>query len=224
MPAKVIACQVLEADLRPLMPPDTEFESLAISLHNRPRNLAAALKDAVEAADGHYDPIFLGYGLCAQATVGLVAHRSRLVLFRTDDCIGVFLGSSRARREEMERQPGTYFLTRGYIGDGTGSLFDDYPRLVRRYGEERARAVMEELFRHYRRLVLVSLPGSEPSEADRDYARMNAERFGLDYEEKVGSRDLLERMASGRWGGDIAVFGPGEPVTLAAMMATDGTS
>jgi hypothetical protein len=219
MPAKVIACQVLEADLRPLMPPDTVFESLAISLHNRPRNLAATLKEAVEAADGHYDPIFLGYGLCAQATVGLVARHSRLVLFRTDDCIGVFLGSSRARREEQERQPGTYFLTRGYIGDGTGSLFDDFPRLVRRYGEERARSVMEELFRHYRRLVLVSLPGSEPSEADRAYARANAERFGLAYEEKVGSRDLLERMASGRWGGDIAVFGPDEPVTLAAMMA-----
>ncbi len=219
MAPKVIACQVMLDELRALMPADTEFESLEISLHNRPRKLHAALQAAVEAADGRYDPIYLGYGLCAQATTGLVARWSRLALFRTDDCIGVFLGSRKARLDLMVSEPGSYFLTRGYIRDGAGSVFDDYPRLVKRYGEELAKSVMEDLLGHYRRLVLITLPGAEPSEADRCYARANADRFGLEYVAIEGSRDLLAQMAAGRWGGDVVLFEPGAPVTLKVMMA-----
>lgn len=218
MTAKVIACRVMFDELKAVMPADTVFEALEISLHNRPRTLHAALERAVVAADGHYDPICLGYGLCSQATVGLVAQKSRLVLFRADDCIGVFLGSRQARARQLEADPGCYFLTRGYIGDGTGSVFDEYNRMERRYGPEKAMDLMKEMLAHYRKLVFVTVAGNGPTEAEQRYARANAARFGLDYIEMEGTLELLQRMALGRWGDGIAVFAPGEPVTFSAMM------
>lgn len=219
MTPKVIACQVMLNELQALMPADWSFESLEIGLHNRPRRLHAALQAAIEAADGSYDPIYLGYGLCAQATVGLSTRTSRLVLLRTDDCIGAFLGSRQARSDLLESDPGSYFLTRGYIGDGTGSVFDDYPRLEKRFGQERAAAVMQELLGHYRRLVYITMPGVEPLESDRLYARTHAANFGLDYVEMEGSLKLLKQMADGDWSGDVLMVPPGECITLDMMMS-----
>jgi hypothetical protein len=218
MTPKVIACQVMLNELRSLMPADWSFDSLEIGLHNRPRRLNAALQAAIDAADGNYDPIYLGYGLCAQATVGLSAKQSRLVLLRTDDCIGVFLGSRQARSDLLESDPGSYFLTRGYIGDGTGSVFDDYPRLEKRFGQERAAAVMRELLGHYRKLVYITMPGVEPMESDRLYARTHAANFGLDYVEMEGSLALLRQMAEGDWSGEVLMVLPGERITLDMMM------
>lgn len=220
MAPKVIACQVMLNELRSLMPADWSFEGLEIGLHNRPRRLHEALQAAIEAADGNYDPIYLGYGLCAQATVGLSARHSRLVLLRTDDCIGAFLGSRQARSDLLESDPGSYFLTRGYIGDGTGSVFDDYPRLEKRFGQERAAAVMQELLGHYRRLVYITMPGVEPPEGDRLYARTHAANFGLDYVEMEGSLALLKQMTDGDWSGDVLMVPPGERITLDMMMAS----
>lgn len=219
MTPKVIACQVMLNELRSLMPADWSFESLEISLHNRPRRLHAALQAAIDAADGQYDPIYLGYGLCAQATVGLSARQSRLVLLRADDCITAFLGSRQARRNLLDSDPGSYYLTRGYIGDGTGSVFDDYPRLEERFGRERATAVMQELLGHYRKLVYITMPGVEPMESDRLYARAHAANFGLEYVEMEGSLALLKQMAEGDWSGDVLMVSPGELITLDMMMS-----
>ena len=218
MTAKLIACRMMFDELRALMPPDTEFEPLEIGLHNRPRRLHAALAEAVAAADGHYDPIYLGYGLCSTATVDLVAHKSRLVLFRADDCIGVFLGSRQERLRQLQSDPGCYFLTRGYIGDGTGTVFDEYNRMEKKYGPEQAMDLMQEMLAHYTKLVFLIVPGQEPTEAERAYARDNAERFGLAYVEMQGTLELLRQMAKGTRSSNIAVFAPGEPVSLNAML------
>ena len=128
-------------------------------------------------------------------------------------------GSRKARSDLLESDPGSYFLTRGYIGDGTGSVFDDYPRLEKRFGQERAAAVMQELLGHYRRLVYITMPGVEPLESDRLYARTHAANFGLDYVEMEGSLALLKQMADGDWSGDVLMVPPGECITLDMMMS-----
>jgi len=218
MKPKVITCRVMLDEFRALMPEGTDFEAFDISRHNRPAALRAALQAAVDAADGLYDPILLGYGLCSQATVGIVARTSRLVVFRTDDCIGIFLGSRRAQRERAHRQPGSYFLSRGWIGNGVGSVFDEYDRMTRRYGAARGMSLFRKMLAHYRRLVHIVMPEAETLESDRRFARANAERFDLDYVETEGTNALIRRMVAGEWGGDILVVPPGVPITLDAML------
>ena len=66
--------------------------------------------------------IILGYGLCSRAVVGLRAEGCTLVVPRVDDCIAIFLGSGDAYRTQHCSEPGTYYLTKGWIEAGDAPL------------------------------------------------------------------------------------------------------
>ena len=123
-------------------------------------------------------------------------------MFRTDDCIGVFFGSRKAQRDFAFNESGSYFLSRGWIGDGNGSVFDEYDRMEKRYGPERAMNVLKKLLAHYTRLVHIIMPNAASLDADRDYARHAADKFGLNYVEVEGTVELIRRMIDGQWNGD----------------------
>jgi len=201
-----------------MMQPDTEFEVFDISQHSRPDLLRANLQTAINAADGLYDPILLGYGLCSHSVVGLSARKSRLLVFRADDCIAIFLGSQQARRERAFAQPGSYFLSRGWIGDNAGSIFDEYTQWEKRYGVERAKSVLQKMLAHYHQLVHIVMPGTRTLVSDRKYAEDNAAKFGLEYVEIPGTTELIHRMAVHGEGPDILIASPGHPITLDAML------
>jgi len=214
MKPKVITCRVMLEEFRALMPKDTEFEVFEISQHTWPDTLRANLQAAVNRADGLFDPIFLGYGLCSQSIVGLSAQQSRLIVFRADDCIGIFLGSRQARRDLALKQPGSYFLTRGWIADGAGSVFDEYERLEKRYGAERAMGIFKKLLAHYRQLVHIVIPGTETLCSDRHYASEKAAKFGLEYVEISGTDELIRRMTERVEDPEILIVPPGQTITL----------
>ncbi|WP_321449020.1 DUF1638 domain-containing protein [uncultured Cohaesibacter sp.] len=218
MVAKAITCNVMEAEMRALLPEDADVEIFDISLHTRPNKLRGTLQEAVSRADGLYDPIFLGYGLCSQATVGLVAQNSHLVLFKTDDCIGVFLGSKEDQRQRAHNEPGAYFISRGWVGDGTGSLFDEYHRMKERRGEEKALKLMKKMLGHYDRIAHIIMPSAPDLEGDKAYARAMADTFGLDYVEIEGTTELIRQMVDGQTNRDVLIVPPGAPITLEMMM------
>ena len=70
------------------------------------------------------DVIILGYGLCSRGVVGLRTDKSTLVVPRVDDCIAIFLGSTAAYREQGMQEPGTYYLTKGWIEVGDSPWLD----------------------------------------------------------------------------------------------------
>ena len=218
---KVITCRVMAEEFRELMPPGTEIQEFEISLHVHPAKLMETLQEAVTAADGLYDPIFLGYGMCSKAVVGLVAQHSRMVVFKTDDCIGIFMGSMKVQREQAFRAPGSYFLSRGWIGDGVGSIFDEYNRLEARYGTDRAMKVFRTLMVHYNRITHILIPGAASQEADRAYAQAMATKFGLDYVELQGTIQLIQAMIAGTPDDDIISVAPGQPITLEMMVSKE---
>jgi hypothetical protein len=211
---KLICCRVMVNELVPLLPPDTEVEVFEISLHTHPLALRRQLQQAIDACDGRYDPIYLGYGLCAQAVVGLTAKLSRLVIPKSDDCIELFLGSRAARLEQLQREPGTLFLTSGYIGDGASMIFADHARAEAKYGKERAEQLLISIMRHYNRLVYIRMPHAADLEADKAYSKAVADRFGLTFEEIEGSCTLLRRLIAGEWDCDFVVIEPGQALAL----------
>jgi len=199
-------------ELRPFLPAGIATEVFEISLHTHPQKLRERLQQAIDASDGLYDPIYLGYGMCAKAVVGLVARKSRLAIPKADDCIELFLGSRKARAEELAREPGTYFLTQGYIGDGASTLLPNYQQSVARYGKARTEKLLDSMMQHYKRLVYIRMPQVSALETDRDYARKMAERFGMNYVEINGTVDWLARLAGETWGEDFVVVEPGQPI------------
>ncbi len=214
MKPKLISCRVMVDELRPFLPEQIAIEDLEISLHVSPEKLQQRLQQAIDASDGLYDPIYLGYGMCSKAVLGLVARKSRLIVPRSDDCIEIFLGSRKARLDEVANEPGPYFLTSGYIGDGNSMVNTEYERAVARYGKDRAERLLRTMMSHYKRLVYIRMPNQKSLEPDREYAQAMAARFGLRYEEVDGTPEWLRRMMAQQWAEDFVVVQPGERIEL----------
>jgi hypothetical protein len=211
-------------EIRPFLPPEMETEVFEISLHMHPQDLQQTLQHAIDESDGIYDPIYLGYGLCSKAVVGLVAKKSRLVVPRADDCMVIFLGSIDARQRELDREPGTYFLTSGYVGDANNSLFADHDKAVARYGEEKAEKLLRLMMAHYKRLVYIRMPGAKTLESDRAYSQNLAARFGMRYEEIEGTPKWLERMMQPELNEDFVVVEPGQAIELSHFVNLESNS
>jgi hypothetical protein len=202
------------------MPGDVAVETLEMSLHERPRSLRQMLQERVDAS-ADFDTIILGYGMCGQAAVGLRATHSRLVLPRVDDCIGMFLGSRAAYRAEHQKEAGTYFLTKGWIGSGVTTPFSAYDSVRQRWGPERADRMMGMMLGHYRRLAFITTGDDDEALAgERAQAQETARRFGLRYDEIEGSRDLVYPLLYGPWDERFIVVPVGGTVRLTDYLAS----
>lgn len=208
----VIACPTVIEELRPLLPPTISARVLDFGLHVNPENLRKTLQDEIRAVDGTAETIVLGYGLCSNAALGLNTTHSTLVIPRVDDCIALFLGSSRAYREQSRQTPGTYYLTKGWI-EVSDTPFEEHKRLVERYGRERADRVMAVMLKHYTRLAYIDT-GRNDQERYRRHARQTAQKFNLRFEEIPGSLNLIRKMIQGPWDDDFIVAPPGHTITL----------
>jgi hypothetical protein len=216
---KIIACATVIEEMLPHLPPGVDPQVLDFGLHVKPKELKRILQETVDAMAPEADTILLGYGLCSQAVVGLRAQDCTLVVPKVDDCIGIFLGSDLAYRAQFRSEPGTYYLTKGWIEAGD-SPFDEYDSLVERYGEERAHRFMRQMLKNYTRLALINT-GQYELERYRTYTRTTAERWGLRYEEIPGSGGLVARLLHGPWDGDFVVTRPGETITYLDFRTDD---
>jgi hypothetical protein len=216
----VLACATVIEEMLPFLPPDVPYEVLDFGLHLRPGGLKTVLQERIDASP-EADVLLLGYGLCSLAVVGLRASKATLVIPRADDCITLFLGSRDAYRAQARREPGTYYLTKGWIEVGD-SPFQEFGRLVEKYGEAKALRIMRATLKHYTRLCFINT-GNSDLEPYHTYARQAAEKFGLRFETVDGSPALVQKLIAGPWDGDFVVVPPGETVTYAPF-AGDGAS
>lgn len=198
-------------ELQTLLHDGVEFCVLDFGLHVDPKRLRVVLQETIDASADAFDTILLGYGLCSQAVVGLYANGCTLVVPKVDDCIAIFLGSGQAYKVQYSAEPGTYYLTKGWIEVGD-SPFSEYDSILKRYGEKKARYLMGRLLKNYTRLALINT-GQYELERYRDYCRRAAERFGLRYEEIPGSNALVKKLLHGPWDDDFVVARPGETIT-----------
>ena len=210
---KVIACATVIEEMLPLLPEDVAYEVLDFGLHLTPEKLRSQLQEAIDVASAEVDTIILGYGLCSMAVVGLKANRCTLVVPRLDDCIAIFLGSRAAYQKQFGQEPGTYYLTKGWI-EVSDTPFAEYERLVAEYGPERADRMIKLVLKNYTRLAFIDT-GHLEQERYREYARRTAGKFGLRYEEIPGSKALVKRMLYGPWDGDFVIARPGETISYA---------
>jgi Protein of unknown function (DUF1638) len=206
----VLACATVIEEMQSMLPAGIPCQVLEFGLHLRPKLLTQALQAAIDQSPD-VDLILLGYGLCSRAVIGLKSARATLVVPRTDDCIAIFLGSRDAYQNQMNRELGTYYLTKGWIEVGD-TPFEEHTRLVKRYGEEKAAFVIKMLLKNYTRLALIKT-GSYDLEKYRDYARRTAERFGLRFEEIEGAPSLVKKLLFGPWDDEIVVCPPGQAIT-----------
>lgn len=196
LPLVVIACKVFQNLLEAYLPDEvaSNITFMDYGLHRVPSKLTWSVQDEVDRIE---DPsvIILGYGLCGNGLQGVKSRQHTLVIARADDCIAILLGSREAYLEEFENEPGTYYLTKGWLESGSDPL-KEYNEYKEKYGEEDAEWLMDQQYQHYKRIVLVAHQ-QEDLEKYRSQAQAVAkfcERWGMRYEEKLGSDRYVARL------------------------------
>ena len=218
-PVVVIACKVFQGLLEHFLPVDLsdQVTFLDYGLHEHPKKLAVAVQEQI---DDFEEPsrILLGYGLCGNGLNGIQARDHTLLIPRADDCIAILLGSYQAYLKEFNNNPGTYYLTKGWLESGSDPL-KQYHQTVEKYGAETGEWIMDQQYKHYKRLVLVAHT-QEDLEAYRPRAQEVAQyckRWGMQYEEVLGSdayiRNLVEAITTLTDSNDqFLVISPGEVI------------
>ena len=195
-PIVVIACKVFQDLLEHFLPPDMadQVTFLDYGLHEFPIKLSSAVQEQI---DNIQEPsrILLGYGLCGNGLQGIRAGRHTLFMPRADDCIAILLGSYQAYLKEFSENPGTYYLTKGWLESGSDPL-REYHQALEKYGAENAEWLMDQQYRHYKRLVFVAHTRDD-LETYRPRALEVAEyckQWGMSYEEVLGSEDYIRDL------------------------------
>jgi hypothetical protein len=219
---KVIACSTVIEEMLPIMPEGMQYEVLGFGLHIDPALLKKTLQEAIHCSERSASVIILGYGLCSQAVVGLKSEKCVLVIPRVDDCIALFLGSSDAYRAQLHKEPGTYYLTKGWINAGD-TPFDEYTRLEQLYGPEKAQTILNQVFKNYTRLALINT-GQYSLASYREQTRELAGQFNLKYEEIRGSNEFVRAMLYGPWDERFLVAPPGKTISFFDFKSAAGVA
>ena len=195
-PIVVIACKVFQGLLERFLPPDLadQVTYLDYGLHENPKKLTDALQEQIDSIQKP-SLILLGYGLCGNGLNGIQSGQHTLLIPRADDCIAILLGSYQAYLREFNDNPGTYYLTKGWLESGSDPL-KEYHQMVEKYGAETGEWIMDQQYRNYNRLVLVAHT-QEDLETYRPRAQEVAEycqRWDMKYEEIVGSDAYIRNL------------------------------
>jgi hypothetical protein len=198
LPIVVLSCQVFQNWLENLLPAEAKINITFFDygLHKVPKNLRQTIQSAINSIE-QPSLVLLGYGLCGNGLDNINAGRHYLLIPRTDDCIAILLGSYPAYKQQMEKQPGTYYLSKGWLESGSNPLMESQ-ELEKKYGPEKTAWLMDYQYHNYKRLMLVARNQQEV-EHYRSRALEVAEycaRWGMKYEEILGSDEYLEKFAA----------------------------
>ncbi len=193
----IIACKVMQSLMKPHLDSASDATFMDYGLHRTPALMTPALQAEIDRLD---EPctILVGYGLCGNGLAGLKSGRHTLIIPRADDCITLLLGSYRRYKQEFDAEPGTYYLTKGWLESGSNPL-QEYQELLAKYDRETADWITDEEYRNYKRLVLVAPDAAELDayrEQALEVAAYCASRWGFAYEERIGSRDFIDQLVT----------------------------
>jgi hypothetical protein len=197
---------------------------------HKPEEIRGRLQQMIDATEGQgYHAIVLAFGLCGQATSGLVARSIPLVIPRAHDCITLFLGSRARYQQELEKEPGTFWYSQDYLerkSDDSAALSMGattdadmqamYEKYIQKYGRakaDRLMAVMGEWMMHYKRAAYLDLGLGDGSAAEAE-ARADAARRNWQFERIAANLELFQRLLDGQWDDDFLIVPPGQRVSM----------
>ncbi len=209
---------------------DPEFFELGE--HVRPQKLRTALQeriDATEQSAKQYDAILLLYGLCGNATVGLQARKTRLVLPRAHDCCTILLGSKERFQQHFGDNPSRPFGSIGYLergdyflrtecGDNQIAYGDPFAALVEKYGEDNARYIWEQMHPaglepEHNQVAFIEISETAHLGAAKLF-QQKAVAEGKECLSVEGNLQLIRSLLNGDWPAeDFLVVEPGQQTT-----------
>ncbi|MDR1297424.1 MAG: DUF1638 domain-containing protein [Deltaproteobacteria bacterium] len=194
----LIACDVVRSELeQALEGREVASRFLEYSLHSTPTLMGGRILEAIAELREREGVrrIALGYGLCSNGVVG-VAAPGGLVMPRCHDCIAMLLGSPKRYFEIFRNNPGTYFVTDGWIRNRGDPLSTVEHRYAPRMGERKAMRGMSLELANYKAFCFVN-NGVGDVEAARARTRENCRVFQKEYFELESSLDYFKALVDG---------------------------
>lgn len=213
MGTAILACQTIQQELTlALKETGKKYPVIYVEsgLHNTPELLHTRIQEKINRID-NVENILLVFGYCGNSILGIKSAKARIVLPKVDDCIPLLLGSCEIRNN-LSKEMGTYFLTKGWL-DNESNLLCEYERCIERYGPERALRIMKVMLGHYKRFILIDT-GAYPLENVLPETRRFAETLHLCHEVVKGSLRLFKKLLLGQWDEEFLVLEPGQEATL----------
>jgi len=194
-------------EVEALKPAAMAVEYVEYALHRNPDKLREELQKRIDE-EQEADTMVFVYGLCSRGLDGLYSRDKTLVIPRVHDCISLLLGSRVRYEEEFGADPGTYYLSKGWI-DQKADPYQEYLENAEKYGEENARWISNESYQHYKRVAFIHTHLPE-LEQYLDYSESVAEFLGVDHTQIQGERDFFQQIISGDWDKNCLVIPPGQ--------------
>lgn len=217
---RFITCDVILDEIREKIPESWDIVEFEKKLHEKSDILRKELQKEIDKSQ-EYDLIILGYGLCGKSVEGLISEKTFMVIPRCDDCIAMLLGSTKEYKKQFLKEPGTYYLTRGYIGDIESSFFDNYSEIRKKYDDETWEWFLGQMLKNYKRLVFIDT-GNYDAEKWRQKAKREASKLGLDFEEIKGTNEIFGKITSLELDEEFLIIRPGQAVSTDMFMDPSG--
>ncbi|MDR3153861.1 MAG: DUF1638 domain-containing protein [Deltaproteobacteria bacterium] len=209
----IVACDVIAGELEAVIGGrDIPLKILEYALHEKPKEMAAPINRAVEEIlDAGAERVAVGYGLCSNGTVG-VCSRGGLTMPRCHDCISMLLGSPARYMKMFSANPGTLYVTDGWLRNGGDTLSNVENRYVPRLGEKKAWKAVKMEIAGYRYFCLIN-NGLGDVDRLRRRTMENARAFGKEFMEVQADLSYFKAFVDGPWPEqDFVHLGPGEKV------------
>jgi hypothetical protein len=217
----VVACRILEPEIEMLRQTADNLELLYLDqgLHCFPQKMPALIQDQINWAADHSGQIILGYGLCSNGIVGIVAKDKGLIVPRCHDCIAFFLGSCSAYHLAFKEHPGTFYLTSGWIKERKDPLSIIENEYIPRLGRKTAIWGMKEELKHYSHFVFINTGAGRPEHLRRRSLE-NAKFFKKQFNEVQGKLSYFKKLLYGPYLDEDFIFiKPGEQVKQSMFLS-----
>ncbi|MCX7765473.1 MAG: DUF1638 domain-containing protein [Candidatus Sumerlaeia bacterium] len=220
---KLIACEVFTREICYCVartPHIVDIEFTPKGAHDKSEYLRQEIQlriDATQQSPRKYDAILLGYGLCGNATVNLLARDTPLVIPRAHDCCTILLGSKEKYKLYFGRNPSLMFSSSGYMERGDSyvkeasvskllGLDKNYADYVAQYGEENARFLFDNLFSKMtlppeNKIIFIEVPETQHLGYSAK-CRQQAQAEGREFIQLPGDIRLIKHLLYGEWNND----------------------
>lgn len=204
----IIACETIKNELTLASEKTGIFLEtiwMANQLHDSPERLRDALQGEIDRVETTFDQILFAFGNCGNGLLGLKSEHAIMIIPKYGDCIDLFL----SEKENLDRiRTTTYFLTEGWL-KGQKTVDKEYEYTKEKYGEKRAKRVMDMMFKHYENLMLIDTGAYE---LESSLPRVNdiAELIDLQVVIDKGSISPFEKLLTGDWDEHFCVISPGQ--------------
>ncbi len=202
---KLVCCKTMMDEIEAMKPAGMAVDYVEYALHRRPDDLRQELQRRIDE-EKEADTMVFVYGLCSKGLSGLKSGEKTLVIPRVHDCISLLLGSRERYDQEFGADPGTYYLSKGWI-DQKADPYQEYLECVEKYGEENATWISKETYQHYKRVAFIDTNLPDLGEHEQ-YAKKVADFLSVSYVGIQGQKDFFEQLIGGDWQKNFVIVPP----------------